>query len=262
MQIDIDGETFGVEVRGHGPPLVLLHGFPLDRTMWRAQLDFFSTSRRVIAPDLRGFGTSVVTPGKVTMEQMAEDCRRLLEKLEIAEPVALCGLSMGGYVAWQFASRYGDRLSRLVQCDTRALGDSPEAAANRLKLAEHVLQYGTEALATAMLPKLFAPGTPRIRPEVVAAVQQMIAVAPPAGAAAAQHGMAARPDVSAWLGSLRVPTLLVVGAHDAISPPDEMRGIAQAIPGASVQVIEGAGHMAPMENPAAVNRAISDFLAA
>ena len=125
--------------------------------MWRAQLDFLSTRWRVIAPDLRGFGKSVVTAGVVSMEQMADDCDRLLDQLKVAEHVAVCGLSMGGYVAWQFARKYRDRLHRLVQCDTRAVGDSPEAAANRLKLAEHVLKHGTEALATAMLPKLFAP---------------------------------------------------------------------------------------------------------
>ncbi|HEY5315133.1 MAG TPA: alpha/beta fold hydrolase [Pirellulales bacterium] len=261
MQVLVAGETFHVEVRGAGPPLVLLHGFPLDHTMWEAQLEFFSVGWRVIAPDLRGFGASVVTPGRVTMEQMADDCRGLLDALEIAGPVALCGLSMGGYVAWQFARKYPDRLRRLVQCDTRAIADSSEAAANRRKLAEHVLAAGTEALAVAMLPKLFAPGTTQRRPEVISAVRAMIAVAPPAGAAAAQYGMAERPDVTAWLPSVRVPTLLIVGAHDAISPPDEMRAISQAIPGASLRVIENAGHMAPMENPADVNRAIAKFLA-
>ncbi|HEX3655506.1 MAG TPA: alpha/beta fold hydrolase [Pirellulales bacterium] len=261
MLLPVAGETFNVEVRGSGRPLVLLHGFPLDHTMWEAQLEFFSTGWRVIAPDLRGFGSSVVTPGQVTMEQMADDCRGLLDALEIAGPVTLCGLSMGGYVAWQFARKYPDRLSRLVQCDTRAIADSPEAAANRQKLAEHVLSAGTEALAVAMLPKLFAPTTAQQRPEVVKAVRAMIAMAPPAGAAAAQSGMAVRPDVTAELAGIRVPTLLVVGAHDAISPPDEMRAIAQAIAGARLQVIEEAGHMAPMEQPAEVNRAIAEFLA-
>lgn len=261
MHVSIAGEPFNVEVRGDGPPLLLLHGFPLDHTMWLAQIEFFSSGWRVIAPDLRGFGESVVTPGVVTMAQMADDCRGLLDGLGVAGTVTLCGLSMGGYVAWQFARKYPQRLARLVQCDTRAAGDSAEAAANRRKLAEHVLSAGTEALATAMLPKLFAPETSQRRPEVVAAVRAMIARANPAGAAAAQYGMATRPDVSGWLAAIAVPTLLLVGEHDDISPAEEMRQIAAAVPGAKLEVIPEAGHMSPMENPVAVNQAIAAFLA-
>lgn len=260
MKVSVGHESFEVEVRGDGPPLVLLHGFPLDHSMWNAQLEHFSARCRVIAPDLRGFGASVVTPGPTSMEQMADDCFGILNALGIAGRVTLCGLSMGGYVAWQFARKHRDRLIRLVQCDTRAAADSPEAAANRQKLAEHVLAAGTGALATAMLPKLFGPQTAARKPEVVAAVRGMIASAPPPGVAAAQYGMAARPDVTAWLPNFHVPALLIVGTHDSISPPDEMRGIAQAMPSARLEVIEAAGHMSPMENPDAVNRAIAMFL--
>ena len=147
--------------RGTGPALLFVHGFPLDHTMWRAQLDHFAADFHVIAPDLRGFGASSPGPdvGSVSMEQFADDCARLLDALGVQTEVTFCGLSMGGYVAWQFARKYPQRLARLVLCDTRAAADTPAAAETRFKMAEHVLAAGTEIVARAMLPKMFAPAT-------------------------------------------------------------------------------------------------------
>jgi 3-oxoadipate enol-lactonase len=258
--VDVAGERFFVETAGRGAPLLMVHGFPLDHSMWRAQIDHFAASHQVVAVDLRGFGQSVVTPGKVSMAQLADDCRGILDALEIEEPVTFCGLSMGGYVGWQFARKYPARLRRLIQCDTRAIADTAEAAAGRMKLAEHVLAAGTGPVSQAMLPKLIAPGTRERRPDVVEALRAMIAAAPPAGVAAALHCLAERPDVTGWLADIRVPALLIVGAQDAISPPEEMRSIAAALPDARLVVIPEAGHMAPMENPAAVNQAMAEFL--
>jgi 3-oxoadipate enol-lactonase len=150
----------------------------------------------------------------------------------------------------------------LIQCDTRAIADTPEAAANRMKLAEHVQAAGTGPVSQAMLPKLVAPGTRERRPEVVEALQAMIAAAPPAGVIAGLHCLSQRPDATSWLADIRVPALLIVGAEDAISPPDEMRSIAAGLPDARLVVIPEAGHMAPMENPTPVNQAMAEFLGA
>ncbi len=169
---------------------------------------------------------------------------------------------MGGYVAWQFARKYPERLARLVLCDTRAAADTPAAAEGRFKMAEHVLTAGTEIVARAMLPKMFAPATLTRQPDVVAAMEQVILQTQPAAIAAAQRGMAARPDVYAWLPRFNVPALLIVGAEDVISPVDEMRQIAAGLPQARLAVIPDAGHMAPLENPAAVNRELHEFLRA
>jgi pimeloyl-ACP methyl ester carboxylesterase len=147
-----------------------------------------------------------------------------------------------------------------VLCDTRAVADSPEAAENRLKVAESVLTDGTEALARAMLPKLFATPSFEKRSELVDAARQVIYRANPQGVAAAQRGMAARADATGMLASIELPTLVVVGEADAISPVEEMRRIAEAIPGSRFAVIEGAGHMSPLEDPAAFNAALSAFL--
>src|SRR6476660_4012548 len=153
----VSGCEFNVVERGSGVPLLLVHGFPLDHSMWDGQLDGLAGSYRVIGPDLRGFGSSDVTPGTVTMEQLADDMAALLDALKVSEPVAFCGLSMGGYVAWQFALRYRARLAKLLLCDTRAVADSAEAAAGRLKTAEKVLAEGAGVAADALIPKLFAP---------------------------------------------------------------------------------------------------------
>ena len=173
-----------------------------------------------------------------------------------------CGLSMGGYIAWQFAQRHRNRLSRLIVCDTRAAADSAEAAANRLKMADIVLREGPEPVAWAMMPKLFAQCSSDRCPAIVASVRQMVMTSNPVAIAAAHRGMAVRPDVTAWLPTLNLPTLVVCGEHDAISPASEMKSFAEMIPGAEFALIADAGHMAPMEQPQAVNAVLRRFIEA
>ena len=254
-----DGQLHYVEV-GSGMPLLLVHGFPLDHTMWQGQIDGLADCCRVIAPDLRGFGQSSVTPGLVTMQRMADDLAELLSGIGIEEPVVFCGLSMGGYVAWQFAARHRARLARLILCDTRAVADSTEAAAGRNALADRVRKEGPAFVAESMLPKLFAPATIEAAAPCVEQTRQVILRADPQGIAAASRGMAQRPDVSEKLSQLDLPALLVCGQHDAISPASEMREIAAKMPRAAFVVIPAAGHMAPLERSEPVNVAIREFL--
>ena len=251
--------------RGRGAPLVLVHGFPLDHTMWDAQIDALAARCRVIAPDLRGFGRTplgAVGPAHgISMRQYADELAELLAALGVDEPVVVCGFSMGGYVAWQFVLNHAERVRALVQCDTRAAADTDEARAGRLKMAAHVAEWGAARVAEMMGPKLLAPRTFETRPEVVAAVREVVERTAPASIAAAQLGMAAREDVTARLAQIDVPTLLLVGQEDAITPPAEMATVAAAIPGAELVVVPGAGHMTTTENPAAVNAALARFLA-
>jgi len=254
-----------VHDEGSGTPILFVHGFPLSHAMWSGQLEPLAKRFRVIAPDLRGFGASEMTPGDptaavTTMRQLADDCAAVVDQLCGGRPVVFCGLSMGGYVAWQFAKHHGAKLRGLVLCDTKAAGDTPEAAETRRKMAEHVLKHGTGAVAEMMLPKLFAAATQKERPAIAAEIRRTMEQSNPAAVAAAQRGMAARDDVRERLPTIRVPTLVVVGREDAISPPDEMRAFAEAIPGAEFHVIEGVGHMAPLESPAEFNRLLTTFV--
>src|SRR5262249_53965777 len=162
---------------------------------------------------------------------------------------------MGGYISWQFVRKYADRARALAQLDTRAIADSEEARAARRKMAETIAVTGSRSVAEAMEPKLFWKQTREQRPDVVPAIRDVMERTPPATIAAAQRGMAARPDVTSMLPTIQLPTLVLVGEHDAISPATEMKQIADAIPGAEFVVIPGVGHMTTVEAPEPVNDA-------
>jgi len=257
---EVEGRTLYYVSQGSGPTLVFLHGFPLDHSMWVTQIRELSPNYRVIVPDLRGFGRSRGVSDTTTMEDFADDLLGLLDHLHVSEPIVLCGLSMGGYISFAFARKAADRLAGLVLCDTKATADSEEAAANRRQLADRVLTEGAVIVAEAMLPKLVALETKESRPQVVDAIRNVMLSSPPKAIAAAQRGMAGRPDVTAELGGISVPTLVIVGDQDVISPAEEMSQIAKAIPGARFVTIPDAGHMTPLENPKAFQAALSTFL--
>ncbi len=249
--------------QGQGTPLVCLHGFPLNHAMWKEQLAGLSYCYRVIAPDLQGFGQSELATSnseRLTMEQLADDVNALLDVLGITEPIVLCGLSMGGYVAWQFAKKYPSRLKGLIQCDTRAIADTPEGVANRHRLAGLVLENGAEVVSTAMLPNLFAAITSERQQAAISQMRDIIHANSPRTIAAALRGMAERPDVRAWLPQCDVPSLLICGIDDKISTVTEMQEMARSMPRANLVVVPEAGHMAPLENPAVVNAAIVEFI--
>jgi 3-oxoadipate enol-lactonase len=255
----INGTNLSFVDRGGGRPILFVHGFPLDHCMWNGQIERFSAGHRVIAPDLRGFGQSGVSDGVVMMAQFADELAALLDFLGIDEAV-LCGLSMGGYIAFEFWRRHTKRLQGLILCDTRAANDAPETAAGRLEVAEKILREGSHTVAETMIPRLFSPVTLQNQPHLVENIRQIIVRTDPRGIAAAARGMAWRADFSAELPRICCPTLLVVGENDAITPVAEMQEMAKAIPSAEFEIIPQAGHMAPLEQPEAVGAAIERFL--
>lgn len=248
---------------GRGPVVVLLHGFPFDGRMWEAQHEALAASYRLVIPDLRGFGQSPAPVGDVSaIDAMADDVLETLDALGIAEPVVLGGLSMGGYVALSIAARAPDRLRGLMLIDTKAAGDTADAAAGRRETADKVERIGsTDAVVEGMLGKLFATLTWERRPEVVGQIETMMRQAPPRVVAATLRGLGARPDRTADLAGIAVSTLVVVGDQDAITPPEEARRMVRDLPDARLAEIPDAGHLAPVENPDEVNRVLLDYLA-
>jgi pimeloyl-ACP methyl ester carboxylesterase len=228
--------------------------------MWMGQINDLSEDFHVVAPDLRGFGQSEAKGTTVLMEEYADDLAQLLDVLEVDPPVIVCGLSMGGYVAWQFWRRHTRRLSHLILCDTRAVADTPDVAATRLETAQRVMQEGPEVLIGAMIPKLFSQQTQLQNRSLVEATQRVIGASSSEGLAAALRGMARRVDATPWLGEIELPTLVLCGQQDAISTVAEMQGIADKIADSQFAVIPACGHMAPLESPIHVNKMIREFL--
>ncbi|WP_435270727.1 alpha/beta fold hydrolase [Streptomyces sp. 1222.5] len=238
-------------------PLVLVHGHPFDRTMWHPQLAEFATGRRVIAPDLRGYGASPVTPGTVPLSRHAQDLADLLDLLRV-DTFVLAGLSMGGQIAMECHARFGDRIRGLVLADTFPDAETPEGRRNRAATAERLLAEGMRGYADEVLEKMVAPYAP---PDVKAHVHRMMAATPPEGAAAALRGRAERPDYRDLLTGVRVPALVVVGADDTYTPVSDAEAMHAALPDSVLHVVEGAAHLPNLERPEEFNRVLGDFLA-
>lgn len=253
----------GIEVayddEGRGPAVVLLHGFPFDRSMWRGQVESLSGSFRVIAPDLRGHGGTTGGGGPSTMEEMAEDLAALLDELNVPRAV-VCGLSMGGYVALALYRAHPERVRALVLADTRPQADSEEARRAREETARRALAEGMEPVADAMLAKLLSERARERAPQVVARLREMMTRTSPEGAAAALRGMALRRDQTDTLSKIDVPVLVIVGSEDAITPPSDAEVMRARIAGSRLVTIEGAGHVSNLERPREFDDALREFL--
>jgi pimeloyl-ACP methyl ester carboxylesterase len=252
--------TIGYDDKGSGPPLVLIHGHPFDRSMWTPQIEAFTAHGwRVIAPDLRGYGQSTVVPGVTMLGDFARDIAALLDHLGV-DGFVLTGLSMGGQIAMECYRLFGERVHGLVLADTFAAAETDEGKARRNALADRLLREGMAPYADEELPKMMAPHNVVAQPAVAAHVLRMMRGAPAAGAAAALRGRAERPDYVRLLPTVAVPTLVVVGSEDEYTPVADAEVLRKGIPDATLAVIDGAGHLPNLERPTEFNAATSDFL--
>ncbi len=260
--VTLTDARLAVHTRGGGMPLVLLHGFPLDHTMWSGQ-DPLADAVRLIVPDQRGFGAS---RGAVpeSIAQLADDVVALLDALHVVEPAVICGLSMGGYVAEHVAVRHPGRVRALVLVDTKLEADTPEARAARAKLAATVERVGQEAVAEAMIPNLLgrseAVRANPARPLIEEQLRRTIHTTPVETITAALAALAARPDMVEPMRAVAVPVLLVVGEEDAITPPECMERAERVLQQPRLLIMPRCGHMAPLEDPATFNAAVLAFL--
>ena len=253
-----NGHAIGYDDVGKGIPVLFLHGFPHNRSLWAPQLGALATAARTISMDLRGFGDSV--PGSASsLDDYADDAAALLDAMGI-DRVVVAGLSMGGYAAFAFWRRHQARVRALVLCDTRAGTDSDASRASRRDLQALAHDQGSAAMANQLISGMVGPTTRLKNPELVDELHRMMSLAPEDGVIGALEAMLTRPDSTPTLASINVPTLVVVGDEDALTPVKEARTMHLAIGGSRLEIIAGAGHVSNAERPATFNHVLSEFL--
>jgi pimeloyl-ACP methyl ester carboxylesterase len=261
MQCDIGNAVLGYEEAGHGRPVVWLHAFPLDRQMWRGQLKALSTKGRMLAADLRGFGESSQFTDEPSIDRMADDVTLLLDRLGITETVVVAGLSMGGYVALALARRHARRLAGLILADTRAEADGPQARSGREQMIALAEKGSAAAVIDQMMPRMVSEWTRQERPQVIEEIRRIACAQSTQAIGNAQRAMRDRADSKELLNRIRVPTLLIVGALDAIAPPSVADELAAGILATKRVTIANAGHLSSLERPEDFNSAVETFLA-
>jgi pimeloyl-ACP methyl ester carboxylesterase len=264
LKASVDSVDISYDDHGMGMPVLFLHAFPLNRSMWTSQINALLAEQgggglRLVALDWRGFGESPIVDAVSTMELFADDVASLMDTLGMQQAV-LCGLSMGGYVAFAFLRKYPQRVQGLILADTRPGPDTDEVKAYREQVALLALSQGTGAVADLQIPKVLSDYTRQHHPLVEQSVRHMINAATPQGIAAASRGMALRSDASDLLSSISCPTLVVVGEQDILTPPAVARAYAASIAGSQFATIPHAGHLSNLEQPEAFLTVIRNFL--
>lgn len=245
------------EAEGQGTPVLFLHAFPLQKAMWDPVVDRLA-GRAALAVDLPGFGGSRPVPERPSMDGYAAAIAAFLDALNV-DRVVLCGLSMGGYLAFAFWRQHRERVAGLILADTRAGADTPEAREGRFNLIARLKEEGSRA-ATGSLPNLVGPTTREAQPGLLAKLERWVLANPAEGIAAASRAMAGRPDSTPLLPEIEVPALVIVGEEDTVTPPEEAQAMAEALPRADLVRIPGAGHLAALEQPEAFAHAVAGFL--
>jgi pimeloyl-ACP methyl ester carboxylesterase len=258
-QITSDDADIFYEILGSGPPVVLLHPFPANHELWKPAAQALVSHYRVILPDLRGHGDSGIGEGPATMQKHAADIARVLDHEEVTR-AAFVGVSIGGYVLFEFWRKYRARMEALVLCNTKAQSDTSEARASRLQAAAEVMERGTEPFFESMLPKLLGKTTYNTRPDLVGGALRMMRKMSPEDVAVVQRGMAERPDSVETLKTMNVPTLIVTGDEDIHTGAAEAELMRQHISGSQMKIVARAGHYSHWEQPEEVGKLVRQFL--
>lgn len=259
MLAQVNGITLAFNDQGNGFPLVFLHAFPLNRSMWTEQENALSSQFRVVTIDLRGHGESDAPLWHYTLDQAADDVCGLLDHLSIKQAVFV-GLSMGGYILFAFYRKYAERVKGMVLADTRAQADTEDGKRARFEMAQIAYKRAPSAIADLMIPKLLSPGTIQTRPELVQRVRGMIEGNQVSGIAGDLMAMAQRPDSVPFLQRIHRPTQIIVGELDVPTPPADARLMAESIPIARLAIIPGAGHLSNLEQPDRFNEIVRAFV--
>ncbi len=261
MKIRLNGTFINYTERGlpNGLPVVFIHGFPFNHTMWEPQMKALPNDIRAISYDVRGHGESDVGDGQYMIEFFVDDLIALLDHLVIQQAV-VCGLSMGGYVALRAIERNPERFKGLILCDTRSEGDPNEGRLKRAASIKAVKSNGVKEFAAGFVKAVFAPSTFQSNPQVVDMIRSVIELNSPVGICGTLLAMAARTDTTPSLPNIKVPTLILVGEHDALTPPAASQAMKEKIPNSEMHIIPNAAHMSNLENPKEFNEKLIAFL--
>jgi len=258
MQAKINGITLAYSDTGTGLPIVFLHAFPLNRTMWAEQEAALSSHHRIITIDLRGHGESDAPLWHYSLDQAADDVRALLDHLSIAQALFV-GLSMGGYILLAFYRKYAYRVKGMVLADTRAQADTSEGKAGRYQMAQIAYKQGPSAIADIMIPKLLSPATIQSKPAIVQRIRTMIEGTQISGIAGDLMAMAERPDSVPFLKQITCPTQIIVGEWDQATPPTDAKLMADQIRNSRLAIIPNAAHLANLEQPEEFTKIVAEF---
>lgn len=260
MGLNINGVYIEYQDRGSGIPLLLIHGYPLNSTLWQPQVEGLINVARIITPDLRGFGGSDPVKGVYTMDLLASDCKELLDNLGVKQRVVVGGLSMGGYVTLAFQRLFPERVEAIILAATRSGPDSVEGKANRDKSVETAMDLGTPAIVDSMLPKMLSPKTYATKPDLVQFTRNIMEASSVEGIIGALQGMKDRPDSTPMLTHIDKPVLILHGADDQLIPAKEAEAMQAAIPNAQLQIFPDSGHLLNLEQSELFNKAVEQFL--
>jgi 3-oxoadipate enol-lactonase len=239
--------------------VIFIHGFPFDKTMWNAQIDFLRSKYHCIAYDLRGFGKSSAGKEEFSMDLFADDLDALMDLLQVKNAV-ICGLSMGGYIALRAVAKYAHRFRALILCDSQCIPDTPEGKEKRYKLMEQIEASGLEAYAEASVKNLFSEDSFANRKDKIEFIKQTILNTRPSSIIAALKALAARDETCSVLPYITVPTLVIVGREDKITPIAQAETLKQGIAGSTLHIIDSAAHLSPLEQPVQFNAVLDSFL--
>ena len=247
--IPVSNRKIPIRISGEGQPILLLHGYPLDSRLWDKLVPLLSMDHLCISPDLRGFGQSDEESKSFSIADLADDCEKILGELQIRRPVVVCGLSMGGYVAMQFAERHATRLASVILTNTRANADDEAGAAARRTVAGVALTEGVAAVVLPMLAKMMSPQTMSHQIRVVELVRSMMLETPASTIAWAQLAMSVREDFRFRMRSWKIPVVCVAGTEDTIAPPEIMEQMARLAPKSEMHIVSNSAHLTPLECP-------------
>jgi 3-oxoadipate enol-lactonase len=244
--------------RGKGNPVIFIHGFPFNKNMWNSQIDAL-LYHHCIAYDIRGFGNSTAGSDEFSIDLFADDLDDIMNLLE-TESAVICGLSMGGYIALRAAVKYPHRIKGLILWDTQCIADTPEGREKRYKVIEQIEASGLNAYAEASVKNLFCEKSFADNNPNIDVIKHMILNSSPSSVIATLKALANRSETCSYLSDINVPTLILCGREDKITPPAQAEVLHSGMKGSSLKIIEDAAHVSNLEQPALFNEAIGEFL--